>query len=114
MIAFVPGTSAAPAILQPVVPLAMPPAPFAELLHVTLETPTLSDALPASDTVAFVVAKVPEVVGDVIETVGNEVSDEPEFATAGPTWALHAPSTISNVTAPTPLAILLIRIACSS
>jgi len=74
---FAPAASAMLAMLQLLVPLALPLVPFAALLHVTLVTPTLSLAVPLSATLVPVVEKVPEALGEVIATVGAVVSAGP-------------------------------------
>jgi hypothetical protein len=56
VIALFPGVSATLAALQLVVPAAVPEAPVAAFVHVTVVTPTLSDALPPSETDADAVA----------------------------------------------------------
>ena len=84
---FVPFTSVMLAMFQLPVPLALPVAPVPRFFQVTLATPTLSDALPLSETVELVVVKLLKEVGEVIETVGTVVSagvDPPEPPPAGP------------------------------
>jgi hypothetical protein len=69
-----PGVSATLARLQLVVPDAVPEAPVAAFVHVTVVTPMLSDALPESDTDAEEVAYVGDDVGEVIVQVGTVAS----------------------------------------
>jgi hypothetical protein len=71
VIAFAPAASATDATLQLVVPEAVPEAPLAAFVHVTVATPTLSEAVPASATVANVVVYVGDEVGVVIVHVGT-------------------------------------------
>jgi hypothetical protein len=69
-----PGVSATDATLQLVVPLAVPEAPVAAFVHVTVVTPTLSDAVPPRGTVAEAVGYVGEDVGVAIVQVGTVAS----------------------------------------
>src|SRR6267154_1488905 len=71
---FAPCANVMLATLQTPVPLALPFVPFPRLLQVTLATPTLSDAVPLSDTVLLVVEKLPEAVGELRDTGGAVVS----------------------------------------
>jgi hypothetical protein len=60
VIALFPETRAIPRTLQLVVPIAVPDAPVEALVHVTVPTPMLSDALPPrsmGDKVAVYVAE---------------------------------------------------------
>jgi hypothetical protein len=70
VITLFPATSASDATLQLVVPVAVPDAPFAAFVHVTVVTPTLSEAVPPSERGVEAVAYVGEDVGVVIVHVG--------------------------------------------
>jgi hypothetical protein len=63
-----------PVTLQVVVPVATPVAPVAVFVHVTVVTPTLSEAVPPSDSGVEAVAYVGEDVGVVIVQVGAVAS----------------------------------------
>jgi hypothetical protein len=65
-----PGVSATEKTLQLVVPDAVPEAPVAAFVHATVVTPTLSDALPPSETDPEAVAYAGVEVGEVIVHVG--------------------------------------------
>jgi hypothetical protein len=69
-----PETSATEAIVQLVVPVAVPFAPVARFVHTTAVTPTLSDAVPPSESGEEAVVYVGEEVGEVIVQVGAVVS----------------------------------------
>jgi hypothetical protein len=72
VIVFVPTNSGMGAVFQLVVPVAVPEPPV-ELVHVTVVTPALSEAVPVKTTVAADVATfVP--AGDMIVSVGGVVS----------------------------------------
>jgi hypothetical protein len=66
-----PATSTTDAIVQLVVPLAVPEAPVAEFVHVTAVTPTLSDAVPPRASGVDAVAHVGDAVGVVIVHAGE-------------------------------------------
>jgi hypothetical protein len=78
---FAPDWSAIEAIVQDVVPEAVPEPPRS-FAHVTCVTPTLSEAVPPSETAEEAVAYVDEDVGEVIVAVGAVVSG------AGALWAV--------------------------
>jgi hypothetical protein len=65
-----PAASAIDAALHDVVPAAVPEAPVPALVHVTVVTPVLSEAVPPSDTVAEAVEYAAKEVGVVIVHVG--------------------------------------------
>jgi hypothetical protein len=65
-----PAESATAAALQAVVPDAVPEAPVAEFVHVTVVTAVLSEAVPPRFTVEEAVAYVADAVGKVIVQVG--------------------------------------------
>jgi hypothetical protein len=65
-----PAASATDATLQLVVPLVVPDAPVAAFVHVTVVTPMLSEAVPASDKGEEAVVYVGDAVGVVIAHVG--------------------------------------------
>jgi hypothetical protein len=69
-----PEASAIPTTAQLVVPPAVPEAPVAAFVHVTLVTATLSEAVPPTSTAAEELAYVAEAVGAVIVHTGDVAS----------------------------------------
>ena len=79
MIVLNPDCSTIPVADQLVVPLAVPPPPRS-LDHITLTTPTLSEAVPETFTVPVLVLYVcPLATGEVMAMDGRMVSDGVEF-----------------------------------
>jgi hypothetical protein len=66
-----PAESTTPVTAQLVAPVAVPEAPVAEFVHVTLVTPTLSEAVPPRSIGEAAVEYVGEAVGVVIVQVGE-------------------------------------------
>jgi hypothetical protein len=69
-----PAASATDATLQLVVPEAVPLAPVVRFVHTTVVTPTLSDAVPPTESGDVAVAYVGEEVGVVMVHVGAVAS----------------------------------------
>jgi hypothetical protein len=69
-----PEASAIPTTAQLVVPTAVPEAPVAALVHVTIVTPTLSDAVPPRSIGEEEAAYVGDAVGVVIVHAGAVAS----------------------------------------
>jgi hypothetical protein len=106
-----PATSATLPILQLVVPLAVPDAAVAALVHVTWVTPTSSEAVPPRPTLEDAVAYVASDVGAVIVHVGAIVEyitvivSPPTFPAAS---RARTTTTLSPTASATPVIVQLV------